>query len=95
MNSVPNIAQTRSTEQDAGVLKREKEKLMDISSPQQDINDVDVSLTVSSPEKYTLLVDINVALIISILHETVVKHGYLALSTKKSGNEGLKKSNIN
>jgi len=42
---VPNTAQTRSTEPHAGVLKHEKEELMDISSPQQDINDAD-SVTV-------------------------------------------------
>ena len=36
-----------STEPNAGVLKYEKEELMDISSPQQDINDVD-SVTVGS-----------------------------------------------
>jgi len=59
---MPNTTQTRSTEPYAGVLKHEKEELMDISSPQQDINDVD-NVTVSSPEKDTLLVDVNVALI--------------------------------
>jgi len=32
-----NTAQTRSAEQDAGVLKHEKDELMDTSSPQQDI----------------------------------------------------------
>jgi len=37
MKSMPNTAQTRSTEQDASVLMREKEELMDTSSPQQDI----------------------------------------------------------
>ena len=42
-----NTAQTRSTEPHTGVLKHEKVELMDISSPQQDINDVD-SVTVSS-----------------------------------------------
>jgi len=62
---MPNTAQTGgSTEQDAGVLKHEKEELTDISSPQQDINDVD-NVTVSSPERDTLLVDVNVALIIN------------------------------
>jgi len=85
---MPSSAQTRSTEPHADVRKHEKEELMDISSPQQDINDVD-NVTDSSPENYTLLVDINVALL-SILHETAVKHRHLALSTKKSGNEGLK-----
>jgi len=78
---MPNAAQTRrSAEPDAGVLKHEREELMDTSSPQQDINDVD-SLIVSS-EKDTLLVDVNAAL--SILHETTIKQGNLALSTKKS-----------
>ena len=37
MRSMSNTAQTRSAEQDAGVLKHEKEELMDTSSPQQDI----------------------------------------------------------
>ena len=50
MKSIPNIAQTRSTEPHAGVLKHENKKLMYISSPQQDINDVD-NVTVSSPER--------------------------------------------
>ena len=59
---MPSSAQTRSTEPHAGVLKHEKEEPMDISSPQQDINDVG-NVTVSSPEKNTLLVDVNVALI--------------------------------
>jgi len=36
MKSLPNTAQTRSAEQDAGVLKHEKEELMDTSSPLQD-----------------------------------------------------------
>jgi len=85
---MPSSAQTRSTKPHAGVLKHEKEELMDISSPQQEINDVD-NVTDSSLEKYTLLVDINVALL-SILHETTVKHRHLALSKKRSGNEGLK-----
>jgi len=80
MKSLPNTAQIRSTEQDAGVLKHEKEGLMYTSSPQQDINDVD-NVTLSSPEKDTLLVDVNVAL--AILHETAVKHGHLALTVKK------------
>jgi len=62
MKSMPSSAQTRSTEPHAGVLKHEKEEAMDISSPQQDINDVG-NVTVSSPEKNTLLVDVNVALI--------------------------------
>jgi len=39
---------------------------MDLSSPQQNISDVD-NVTVSSPEKETLLVDVNVALIINIV----------------------------
>jgi len=52
---------------------------MDTSSPQQDINDVS-NVSASSPEKDTLLVDVAVA----ILHETAVKLGHLALSTKKS-----------
>jgi len=60
---MPSSAQTRSTEPHAGVLKHEKEEPMDISSPQQDINDVDSDVTVGSPEKNTLLVDVNVALI--------------------------------
>jgi len=37
MKSMPNTAQTRSAEQDTGVLKHEKEDLMDTSSPKQDI----------------------------------------------------------
>jgi len=78
---MPNTAQTRSTEQDVGVLNHEKEELMDTSSSQQDINDVS-NVTASSPEKDILLVDVNVA--VSIFHETAVKHGHLALSTKKS-----------
>jgi len=44
---MPSTAQTRSTEPHASVLKHEKEELMDISSPQQDVNDVD-NATVSS-----------------------------------------------
>jgi len=48
MKDMPSSAQTGgSTESNAGVLKHEKEELMDISSPQQDINDVD-SVTVGS-----------------------------------------------
>jgi len=44
---MPSSAQTGwSTETNAGVLKQ-KEELMDTSSPQQDINDVD-SVTVGS-----------------------------------------------
>jgi len=93
MKSMPSSAQTRSTEPHAGVLKHEKEELMDISSPQQDMNDMD-NVTVSSLEKYTLVVVINVALL-SILHETAVKYRHLGLSTKKSGNKGLKKQNRN
>ena len=93
MKDMPSSAQTRSSEPHTGVRKHGKEELMDISSPQQDINDVD-NVTDSSPENCTLLVDINVALL-SILHETAVKHRNLALSTKKSGNEGLKKQNRN
>jgi len=42
---------------------------MDTSSPQQDINDVG-NVTASSPEKDTLLADVNVA--VSIFHETAV-----------------------
>jgi len=43
---MPSSAQTGgSTGSNAGVLKHEKEELMDTSSPQQDINDVD-SVTV-------------------------------------------------
>jgi len=38
---MPNTAHTRSTEPHVGVQKHQKEELMDISSPQQDINDVD------------------------------------------------------
>jgi len=52
---------------------------MDTSSPQQDINDA--SNVTASSEKDTLLVDVNFAG--AILHETAVKHGHLALSTKK------------
>jgi len=78
---MPSSAQTRSTEQDVGVLKHEKEELMDASSPQQDINDVS-NVTPSSLDKDTLLVDVNVA--VAILHKTAVKHGHLALSTTKS-----------
>jgi len=78
---MPNTAQTRSTEQDVGVLKHEKEELMDTSSPQQDITE-DSNVTASSPKKDNLLIDVNVA--VAILHETVVKHGHLALSTQKS-----------
>jgi len=48
MKSIPNTAETRSTKPHADVLKHEKKKLMDISSPQQDINDVD-NVTVSFP----------------------------------------------
>jgi len=77
---MPNNAQTRSTEQDVGVPKQEKEELMDTSSPQQDTNDVR-NVTASSPEKDTLLVDVNVA--VAILHETS-QAWHLALSTKKS-----------
>jgi len=48
MKDTPSSAQTGgSTESNAGVLKHENEELMDISSPQQDINDVD-SVTVGS-----------------------------------------------
>jgi len=39
---MPSSAQTGgSTESNASVLKHEKEELIDISSPQQDMNDVD------------------------------------------------------
>jgi len=62
---MPNTAQTRSSEQDVCVLKHEKEELLVISLPQQDINDVD-NVTDSSPEKDTLLVNVNVALISNI-----------------------------
>jgi len=62
---MPTTAQTRSTEPHAGVLMHEKEELMDVSSPQQDIKDVD-NATVSSTEKHTLLVAVSVALIINI-----------------------------
>jgi len=80
MKDMPSAAQTGgSTEQDVGVLKHEKEELMDTSSPQQDINDVSNVTAIS--EKDTLLVDVNAA--VAILHETAVKHGHLALSTKK------------
>jgi len=65
IKSMPNTAQTRSSEQDVCVLKHEKEELMVISLPQQDINDVD-NVTDSSPEKDTLLVNVNVALISNI-----------------------------
>jgi len=78
---MPNTAQTRSTEQDVGVLKHEKEELMDTISLQQGTNDVS-NVTASSPKKDTLLVDVIVA--VAILHETAIKHGHLALSTKKS-----------
>ena len=45
---MPSSAQIGgSPESNAGVLKHEKEELMDISSPQQDINDVD-SVTIGS-----------------------------------------------
>jgi len=54
---------------------------MDTSSPRQVVNDVS-NVSASSPEKDTLLVDVNVA--VAILHETVVKLGHLALSTKNS-----------
>jgi len=47
MKSIPNTAQTRSTKPHAVVLKHENKKLVDISSPQQDIIDVD-NVTVSS-----------------------------------------------
>jgi len=44
---MPSAAQTGgSTEPNGGVLKHEKEELMNTSSPQQDINDVD-SVTIS------------------------------------------------
>jgi len=47
MKDMPSAAQTGgSTEPNGGVLKHEKQELMDTSSPQQDINDVD-SVTVS------------------------------------------------
>jgi len=48
MKDMPSSAQTGGlTEPNASVLKHEKEELMDISSPQQDISDVD-SVTVGS-----------------------------------------------
>jgi len=44
---MPSAAQTGgSTEPNGGVLKHEKEELMDASSSQQDINDVN-SVTIS------------------------------------------------
>ena len=47
MKDMPSAAQTgRSTEPNGGVLKHEKKELIDTSSPQQDINDVD-SVTIS------------------------------------------------
>ena len=49
-NLPPNVIPSEkhcSTESNAGVLKHEKEELMDISSAQQDMNDVD-SVTVGS-----------------------------------------------
>jgi len=47
MKDMPSAAQTGgSAEPNGCVLKHEKEELMDTSSPQQDINDVD-SVTVS------------------------------------------------
>ena len=55
---MPSFAQTGgSTESNASVLKHEKEELMDISSPQQDISDDD-SVTVGS-QKDILLVELN------------------------------------
>ena len=43
MKDMPSAAQTGgSTEPNGGVLKHEKEELMDTSSHQQDINDVDI-----------------------------------------------------
>jgi len=48
MKDIASSVQTGgSTEPNPGVLKHENEELMDISSPQQDINDVD-SVTVGS-----------------------------------------------
>jgi len=42
MKDMPSAAQTGgSTEPNGCVLKHEKEELMDTSSPQQDINDID------------------------------------------------------
>jgi len=42
MKDMPSAAQTGgSTEPNGCVLKHEKEELMDTSSPQQDVNDVD------------------------------------------------------
>jgi len=38
---MPSAAQTGGSAERNGVLKHEKEELMDTSSPQQDINDVD------------------------------------------------------
>ena len=67
---MPSAAQTvGSTEPNGCVLKHEKEEVVDTSSPQQDINDVG-NVTASSPEKDTLLADVNVA--VSIFHETAV-----------------------
>jgi len=48
MKDMPSSAQTGgSTVSNAGVLKHEKEELMDTSSSQQDINDVG-SVTIGS-----------------------------------------------
>jgi len=49
---LPNVAQTMSTEPDAGILNHDKEELMDTSSPQQDTNDDD-TVTFGSTEKDT------------------------------------------
>ena len=87
---MPSSAQTRSTEPHAGVLNHEKEEPMDKVHHNRISMMLIMSLLVLLN---TLLVDANVALIISILHETTVKHRHLALSTKKSGKEGLKMQN--
>jgi len=51
MKDMPSAAQTGgSTEPNGGVLKHEKGEIMDRSSPQQDINDVD-SVTISLASK--------------------------------------------
>ena len=51
---MPSSAQTGgSTESNAGVLKHEKEELMDTSSPQQDINDVS-SVTIVFERTFSL-----------------------------------------
>jgi len=47
MKDMPSASQTGgSTEPNGGVLKHEKEELMETSSPQKDVNDVD-NVTIS------------------------------------------------